>query len=421
MCPTNLYSLILHLKEMIDLFREIAQTLKNNKLRTFLTGIAVAWGIFMLIVLLGMARGVVNSFEDDSWAKTSNRIRIYEGTTSKAFNGYPEGRKIKPEMEDIENLKNTNKDEVEDVTTYTNLSTSIFSTPKDYISIRPQGVYPIDQKIDDINLIDGRFINDADLKYKRKVIVLEEKNAALLFGDTASAVGKYMDGMGLSWLVVGVYRHNWRNDVYVPFTTAKYISGNDKYTSNLQVEIKNVSSIEDGEEAEDKIRNTLAMRHGYSPDDKSGLYFFNQFTSYLRNKAVFNILTLSVWIIGFFTLLSGIVGVSNIMFVSVKERTHEIGIRRAIGAKPRNILIQIITESIVITTLFGYIGVVLGMIVTQIIAALTADTGFLNNPTVSLGIALEVTIVLIVTGAIAGFFPALKATKVKPVEALRDE
>lgn len=406
---------------MFDLFREISQTLQNNKLRTFLTGIAVAWGIFMLIVLLGMARGVVNSFEDGAWAKTSNRIRVYQGRTSQAYKGYKEGRTIKPELNDMQMLVDNNPDLVEEVSSYSYLGSSVFSTPKDYISVNPQGVYPIEQKLDNIELIDGRFINEADLKYARKSLVIEEKNANALFGEGVSAVGKRIDGMGLSWLVVGVYKHDWRSDVYIPFTTAKLLTGNDKYVGNMSVEIKNVSTLEDGEFAEDEIRGSLARKHEFSPDDKSGLYFSNQFTSYIKNKQAFNILNLSVWIIGIFTLLSGIVGVSNIMFVSVRERTHEIGVRRAIGAKPRNILTQILTESIFITTLFGYIGVVLGMIVTQIIAIFTEGSDFLKNPTVSLQIALEVTLVLIVAGALAGLFPARKATKVKPVEALRDE
>ena len=406
---------------MFDLFREISQTLRNNKLRTFLTGIAVAWGIFMLIVLLGMARGVVNSFEEGSWAQTSNRINVYQGATSQPYKGYSEGRRVKPDIYDMDILVKDNPDHVSHVTSYTFLGASTFSTSKDYISTSPQGVYPIEQKIDNLKLIAGRFINDADIKYNRKTVVLEEKNAKSLFGDAESAVGKRVDGLGLSWLVVGVYSHDWRSDVYVPFSTAKLLTGNDKYVSNLQVEIKNVSTMEDGDMTEQEIRNTLAGKHDFSPEDKSGLYFSNQFNSYLRNKTAFNILNLSVWIIGIFTLLSGIVGVSNIMFVSVRERTHEIGIRRAIGAKPRSILLQIIMESIIITTIFGYVGVFFGMCVTQTIAYVTKGSDFLSNPTVSLQIAIEVTVVLIVAGMIAGFFPAKKATKVKPVEALRDE
>lgn len=406
---------------MFDLFREISQTLSNNRLRTFLTGIAVAWGIFMLIVLLGMARGVLNSFENSSWSKTSNRINVYQGTTSKAYKGYSEGRVIKPDLDDMDLLVANNPAHVEEVTSYTYLGNTVFSTPKDYISGSPEGVYPIEQKIDNLTLKYGRFINESDIKFRRKSVVLEEKNAKALFGDAANAVGKRVDALGLSWQVVGVYAHDWRSDIYIPFTTAKFLAGGDRNVSNLQVEIKNVSSMEDGEDAERNIRATLARNHEYAADDESGLYFSNQFTSYLRNKKVFVILDMSVWIIGIFTLLSGIVGVSNIMFVSVRERTHEIGVRRAIGAKPRNILVQIITESVVITTMFGYIGVVLGMLVTQMIAMATADADFLKNPTVSVQIALEVTLVLIIAGSLAGLFPALKATKVKPVEALRDE
>lgn len=406
---------------MFDLIREISQTLRNNRLRTILTGIAVAWGIFMLIVLLGMARGVLNSFESSSRAQTSNHIDVYPGSTSEVYKGFSEGRRIKPELSDMEYLKENNEEYVSDVTSYVYLGSSVFSTPRDYISANPQGVYPEEQQNDNLNMIAGRFINDTDLREKRKTIVIEEKNAKALFGDAKEAVGKRVDGMGLSWLVVGVYSHRWRTDVYLPFTTVKLLTGNKQDVSNLSVEIKNVSTMEDGENAEQSIRKSLAAKHEFSPDDQSGLYFFNEFTNYLRNKDTMEILNMSVWVIGIFTLLSGIIGVSNIMFVSVRERTHEIGIRRAIGAKPRSILIQILAESVAITTLFGYIGIVFGMIVTQIIAMATEGTDFLKNPTVSLEIALEVTAVLIIAGMLAGLFPARKATKVKPVEALRDE
>ena len=406
---------------MFDLFREISQTLSNNRLRTFLTGIAVAWGIFMLIVLLGMARGVVNSFENGGWAQSSNRINIYQGNTSKPYKGYKEGRTIYPYVSDMELLKDRNSDIVSDVATSASLGTTQFSTSKDYVTGNTWGVFPAEQKKSNLQIKYGRFLNEADLKYTRKSLVLEEKNAKALFGDAESAVGKRVNGLGLSWLVVGVYSHDWRTEMYVPFTTVKSLTGNDKYVRNLQVEIKNVSSIEDGEEAEQQIRSTLAQKHEFAADDPSGVYTYNQFTDYLRSKTAFDILNMSVWIIGIFTLLSGIIGVSNIMFVSVRERTHEIGIRRAIGAKPRSILIQIIMESVVITALFGYIGIVFGMIITQIIAAVTEGVEFLDNPTVSIQIALEVTVVLIIAGSLAGLFPALKATKVKPVEALRDE
>lgn len=185
--------------------------------------------------------------------------------------------------------------------------------------------------------------------------------------------------------------------------------------------LKNLETIEDGDNAEKELRGTLAKAHDFDPDDESALWVWNQFSQGLKGLSAMNILNMSIWILGLLTLLSGVVGISNIMFVSVKERTHEIGIRRAIGAKPRTILIQIIAESVAITTLFGYIGIVLGTVASQLLDMGIGDTDFIKNPTVSLATAIEVTVVLIVAGALAGLFPALKSLKVKPVEALRDE
>ena len=199
------------------------------------------------------------------------------------------------------------------------------------------------------------------------------------------------------------------------------IAGTDGKVSNLQVKLKGMETQEDADAATEAVRRTLAQTHEFDSEDKSAMYMYNRFSSYLRERTAFNILNMSIWIIGIFTLLSGIVGVSNIMFVSVKERTHEIGIRRAIGAKPRSVLIQIVLESVAITALFGYIGVFLGMLVMQVVDFATKGSPFMKNPTIDISIAIEVTIVLVVAGAFAGLFPALKATKVKPVEALRDE
>ena len=199
------------------------------------------------------------------------------------------------------------------------------------------------------------------------------------------------------------------------------IKGDDGTVSQADVKIQHVATMADGEEAERDIRRTMAAIHDFDPDDESGIYTWNRFTNYMSGLTAMNILQIAVWLIGLFTLLSGIVGVSNIMFVSVRERTHEIGIRRAIGAKPRNILMQIVAESVVITTLFGYIGIVMGTAVTALIAMILKDAEFLSDPTVDLSTAFQVTVVLIIAGALAGLFPAIKATKVKPVEALRDE
>lgn len=406
---------------MFDLIREIGQTMRNNKLRTFLTGFAVAWGIFMLIILLGMARGVTNNFVDRTSEDRTKRLNVYQGVTSKPYKGYKEGRYVQPTTDDIEILKSKNPDLVEDVASYKYLGSTTISSDRDYVTKSPEGVFPAEKDMYDIPMAYGRFINDADLKYNRKVMVIGKTDAETLFGSPDTAVGKRLNAMGLSWLVVGVYDHDWLSDIFLPFNTAMALAGTDGKVSNLQVKLKGMETQEDADAATEAVRSTLAQVHDFDTEDKSAMYMYNRFSSYLRERSAFGILNMSIWIIGIFTLLSGIVGVSNIMFVSVKERTHEIGIRRAIGAKPRSVLLQIVLESVAITALFGYIGVFLGMVVMQFVDVATRDTVFMKNPTIDISIAIEVTIVLIIAGALAGLFPAIKATKVKPVEALRDE
>lgn len=297
------------------------------------------------------------------------------------------------------------------------------STSKGEVSQSYSGVYPSESsRLNPGDLKQGRFINDRDMQEKAKVIVIPMYYAKQLFPpDGEGALGGRVNCNGLSMKVVGVYESRNRRDVYIPFTTARMLSSDQNKLDNLSIDLKNVSTEADGTAAEDGIRETLSSIHNFDPKDDNAIYVGNYFNNSLTGKAAMGILDTCVWVLGILTLLTGIVGISNIMFVTVRERTHEIGIRRAIGAKPRKILTQVIAESVSITVLFGYIGIVLGMMVTQLIAHFVDDGEMLRNPTVSLAIAFEVTLVLIVSGALAGLFPALKALKVKPVEALRDE
>lgn len=406
---------------MFDLLHEIAQTLSHNKLRTALTGLAVAWGIFMLIVLLGVSRGVYNGFTSMADVETSSSLNVWGGYTTKPFRGYREGRPVKLKDSDKDAIRNVDRQYVRNVSATRVLDSARVSTGRDYISNGLYGHIPQEQKRAKLNMVYGRFLNDRDLDEKRKVVVLEAKNARLLFGDESKAVGGRVDAFGLSWLVVGVYSHDWESGTYIPFTTAMAVEGNDGNVSELFVNIKNVHTEADGTSAEQSVRKALAGAHEFADDDKGAVHIWNRFNNYLRNIQATGILSTAVWIIGLLTMLSGIVGVSNIMFVSVRERTHEIGIRRAIGAKPRSIWLQVVAESVAITTIFGYIGVVFGTAVSAIVSKLTENTDFLKNPTVDLSITLKVTVVLVVAGALAGLFPAIKATRVRPVEALRDE
>ncbi len=406
---------------MLDLLHEIGQTLRNNKLRTALTGIAVAWGIFMLIILLGAARGVTNYFDDSMGSRATNVISIWGGRTSKPYKGYKDGRWINLKGSDAIAIENDNPKTISKVTPFASVDTAKIKTSRDAIS-GFEAVFPEAIRTERLEMKYGRFINDLDISESRRVMVLRDNQAALLFGDDEKALGKTVSSMGLAWTVVGIYSHRWNKSTYAPYTAFKAVTGNNDDANQLDVTVEGLKTEADGEAVEDNIRASIARTHEFAPDDANAIWTWNRFNDYLRGLAANNMLRLAVWIIGLLTLLTGIVGVSNIMFVSVRERTHDIGIRRAIGAKPRSIVMQVITESVAVTAIFGYIGIFLGIIVLQVINHFVGDdTEGFKNPTVDISIAVQVTLALIVSGAIAGLFPALKATKVKPVEALRDE
>ncbi|MDE6333364.1 MAG: ABC transporter permease [Muribaculaceae bacterium] len=406
---------------MIDLLHEIGQTLRNNRLRTILTGVSVSWGIFMLIVLLGASRGVANSFRDNMANQNTNMISFWNGITTKPYKGYEDGRYIKLKGADIEAIQRENADIVSRAGAYASVDTVKISTSLDVLSDGFEAVYPDALNNNSLKMSHGRFINRRDIDEARRVIVLSEEHARTLFGDDAAAVGKTVTALGLAWTVAGVYDHRWRKQSMVPYTAYKAVTGNTDDAYQIDVTVEGLKSEADGKEAERKIRATLSKLHTFDPGDKGAVWVWNRFSDYLTNAAAMGYLDLGVWVIGLFTLLSGIVGVSNIMFVSVRERTHEIGIRRAIGAKPREILTQILAESVAVTSLFGYIGIVLGTVVLQIIDTLQGESTGFKDPTVDMAMAAKVTVALIICGALAGLFPALKAIKVKPVEALRDE
>lgn len=412
---------------MFDLINEIGQTMRNNKLRTGLTGFAVAWGIFMLIILLGLSRGLMSGFEEQSGKRDINTIDVWRGSTSMPYKGYNKGRSIRLKASNVTALNRSGNKYIGKATAYKYIDSAKVAGPKDYISEGIMGMSPESRRDQWIDMFAGRYINQADMDNQRKVMVISRKTAKTIFGsDSTEVIGKYVKSLGLSWQIIGLYTREWgEDDSYVPFTTAVALSGGDANIWSMRILADNVTDEASATAAEDAIRGELAKIHNFDPEDRSATPMWNRFTNYLQNRQGMQILDYAVWIIGIFTMLSGIVGVSNIMFVSVRERTHEIGIRRAIGAKRRNILSQVILESVSITTLFGYIGVVMGMIVMQIIGhyfgSESGSESPLGNPTVDMGIALKVTIVLIIAGALAGLFPALKATKVKPVEALRDE
>ena len=274
-----------------------------------------------------------------------------------------------------------------------------------------------------MKMLHGELINEADLRATRKVIVITKTAAETLFPSVDSAVGKTVKAAGIVFTVVGVYDTDWGGvtSAYIPYSTAVALNGYDDRVDQMVVHHRPVTAVEDVQRLEQDVREALSAAEKFAPDDNSAIWVNNRYENYVQNQKGLSILNYAMWTIGVLTLITGIVGVSNIMFVSVRERTHEIGIRRALGARPASILRQVVLESIALTTVFGYIGIVMGTVACEVVKYVFRDSDFMLSPEVDLGIAVQVTVALIIAGALAGLFPALRALKVKPVEALRDE
>ena len=413
---------------MRDLIEEIYGTIMRNKLRTALTGFAVAWGIFMLIVLLGAGNGLIHAFDNQSADMKMNTMKIYPGVTSKAFNGLNEGRSISLNESDLKITAKRFPENIIEVGA-TSSHSGILTYGKENVSITINGVFPNHTEMEAIRLTEGRFINDKDISQRRKVIVLHQKTADILFPKT-QAIGKYITSQGVIYQVVGIYsdQNSFSPTALVPFSTLQLIYNKGDSIENILFSTKNLTSQASNNEFEAQYRAAIGKNNNFSPTDDSAIWIWNRFTQYLQKLEATNILNISIWVIGIFTLLSGIVGVSNIMLITVRERTHEFGIRKALGAKPSSILWLIISESVVITTFFGYIGMVAGIAATeymnivagqQVMDAGVFSMTFFENPTVDLSIAIQATLTLIIAGTLAGLFPARKAVMIRPIEALR--
>lgn len=406
---------------MTDLFNEILATLSHNKLRTALTGFAVSWGIFLLIVLLSVSQGLVNGMEAMFAQRDYESMTISGGWAHKPYDGLSDNRKINLRDRDLAMLESKNGNVISSVSARVKSDSTTISTQKDYLTDGYVGVFPSQLHSEGGKLVSGRFINDSDLKSARKVIVINKENAEILYDK--DPLGQQIKVGPLSFTVVGIYEHEWNKECYIPYTTARNMAGGTDRVNRIEVGLKNVETLADGENAETGFRTTLGRAHRFDPTDDSAVWIWNRFNQHLTTSSAMNAIFIAVWVIGLLTMLSGIVGVSNIMFVSVRERTHEIGVRRAIGARPLSILKQIIVESVAITTIFGYIGIVAGLLVAGLINSIAEkeDWTFMKNAAIDISVAMQVTVVLIIAGAAAGLFPALKSLKIKPVEALRDE
>ena len=419
---------------MRELIKEIWSTSKRNKLRTSLTGFAVAWGIFMLIFLLGAGNGLINAQLQQSTRFLANSMRVFPGETSKAYKGLKEGRSITLNDKDILISNKTYGQYVDDVGGRLEQYNVNINYGDNYVASQSLvGVAPTHPKIDKTELIAGRFINEIDMKDQRKNVVLSRSQAKELSKDYRSLVGKNVKISNLNFQVVGIYKDDEsRNntDAFIAYSTIKTIYAKGDDAGSLEFTIKNLKTQEDNEQFEKNYRASINNNHQAAPDDDRTIWLWNRYMDNIQMNQGIAIMQTALWIVGLFTLLSGIVGVSNIMLITVKERTREFGVRKAIGAKPWSILKLIITESIIITSFFGYIGMVCGVAANEFMDATightTVDTGLFKaamfvNPTVGLGTCIGATITIVIAGTIAGLIPAIKAARIRPIEALRAE
>ena len=420
---------------MRDILTEIWATARRNKLRTTLTGFAVAWGIFMLIFLLGAGNGLINATQQNSNRYLNTSMVIFGGQTSKAHKGLKEGRKIELNDRDMEITQERFSDNVEEVGAELDHGNTTMSHGKEYTAANISGVYPNDYIINKRDMIYGRFINKIDIRDRRKSIVISDDMAKELSptGNVEDMLGQIVRMEDLAFHIVGIYQVDksmMGTDAFIPFTTYRTIYNVGDKTGNIVFSFKGLETEQQNEAFEQQYRANLNGNHGAAPDDEEAVWIWNRFTQAMQMNTGMGMLRTALWIVGIFTLLSGIVGVSNIMLITVKERTHEFGIRKAIGATPWSILRLIIIESIIITTFFGYIGMVLGIAANEYMNAtignMKVDSGMFTttmfvNPTVGLDVCINATLLMVVAGTIAGLIPARKAAHVRPIEALRAE
>ena len=416
---------------MYSLLTEIWSTTRRNQLRTALTGFAVAWGIFMLIFLLGAGNGLLNANRQEMDRRLANSMVAGGGITAKEYKGLKEGRAITLNDVDIDETRTGFPQHVETVGAEVEVNGETFSRGSNYVAGSICGVYPNEMDINKKELLCGRFVDPLDLQEQRKTLVLSESMAKeLTAGHPETLVGQSVRVGHIPFLVVGIYKDNqseMNNKGYSAFTTVRTMYGRGNKTDNIVFSFRGLDTKEANEAFERHYRRRLNAHHNVAPDDEQAVWIWNRFTQALQMQQGVTVIHTALWVIGIFTLLSGIVGVSNIMLITVRERTREFGIRKAIGATPWSILRLIILESVVITTLFGYIGMLLGIAANLYMDAkagdMQMDAGVFKmsvfvNPTVGFDVCLEATLLIVVAGTLAGLIPARKAARVRPIEAL---
>jgi putative ABC transport system permease protein len=411
----------------IERWQEIFEAIRKNKLRTFLTGLSVASGIFILVILLAIGQGMSNGVEKEFQNDATNRISVWTNVTSVEYKGLNPGRIIEMDNRDYELATKKNETNLElrsgvysrwgQLTTYKNETGSY----------RVEGVRPDYQFLENETLVAGRYINQGDVAASEKVAIIGNQVYLDLFKGK-NALGEYIDIAGIKFKVVGVYSdpggEREETRIFIPLTTAQRVyKAGDKLRS-LAFTLKKQDSYEDAlaasEAFSEQLKSDLKAKHSIAPTDERAVNVNNTLENAKRFYDLNNMIRWFFWGVGICTIIAGVVGVSNIMLIIVKERTKEIGVRKAIGAQPWSIIGMILHESIFVTAIAGFVGLIFGLALLQAVGPLI-ETDYIQNPSVDFSVAITTVFILIVAGAVAGFFPAYRAANIKPIEALRDE
>lgn len=412
----------------IERWQEIFETISKNKLRTFLTGISVASGIFILVVLLGIGQGMQNGISNEFKGDAENILYIWTGVTTKEYKGLNPGRSITMKNEDFNHTVAAHKDELEYKSSIYRIWNGIVNFDNESGSYRVEGVMPDYQFLENESILQGRYINEHDLNGYEKYAVIGKKVKDDLFKEEKDPIGEYVQISGINFKVIGVFsdpageREEAR--VFLPLSTAQRVFGGYDEIRNLSFTLKKEENFEaalaSSERFSSELETYLKEKHTIAPDDNSAVSINNSLENAKRFYDLMDMIRLFFWGVGICTIIAGIVGVSNIMLIIVKERTKEIGVRKALGAQPISIIGMVLHESIFVTTIAGFAGLIFSLALLEFVGPLI-ETQYISNPSVNFSVAISTVFILIVAGALAGFFPARRAAKIKPIVALRDE
>ena len=412
------------------MWHDIFIRLQQNKLRTALTGLSVSVGIFLLIVLLGAGNGLIHAFNHNNQMFSTDAISIYPGYTSKPFKGWKEDRNIKFDNIDVDNTAIVAKSKVKSTAGKLTSSEKTASAHQHYFKTTLYGQSPEAYNIERLSLAKGRYINELDLKEQRKVVVMPDYSAEETFGSIEAAIGDYLNIDSVAYQVVGVLESNGnkgQSRCHIPFTTYRTIFHTGFDIPEIVVQTYKPEVDESFEALRAAWCKSLGARHDFAEDDESAVWISSVAQGAKEQNLALTMLHRALWVIGLLTLMSGVVSISNIMLITVKERTKEFGIRKALGAHPWAILRSVLAESVIITLFFGYIGLVAGIAATEWMNVVSGQqvTEFLNfrfytflDPTIDMSVAFSALLTLIIAGLLAGFFPARRAVQIKPITAL---